>query len=99
VLSYHKHSVQRALLDLFPDIGLDQKQFDSQSTSLSLSLSLPAPPLSRSNNILAIWLHSENRRNFFENYANYYKFNPHEPSNWYSQSREQINAEKVSEQL
>lgn len=68
VLFYHNYSVQKALLDLFPNIGLNKTKFDCPT----------------------IWQDRNNRKQFFEIYANENKFNSQDPNNWYSQSRNKI---------
>jgi hypothetical protein len=72
VISHHKYKVSQALLDLFPNIGLDKSKFWFQ------------------------WAKVENRRKFFENFANLSGFDPLIPNHWYKQSREKIMATKVS---
>jgi hypothetical protein len=44
-----------------------------------------------------MWLNVENRRNFFIKYANSRGFDPLNPENWYTQTREAIMEAKVHE--
>lgn len=45
--------------------------------------------------LVEYWESIENRRNFFEDYAEKHAFDPLIASNWYSQSKENIMATKV----
>src|SRR3978361_633346 len=85
VIFYHKHSVAKALLDLFPNIGLDKTKFQTKRNCMPriylflffylpicLFLIFPAHYSNRSN-----------RRKAFEDYAYKNGFDPRTPENWY----------------
>eukprot|EP00026_Physarum_polycephalum_P001731 Phypoly_transcript_01733.p1 GENE.Phypoly_transcript_01733~~Phypoly_transcript_01733.p1 ORF type:complete len:1003 (+),score=155.23 Phypoly_transcript_01733:421-3009(+) len=76
VIKHHNNSVARALIDLFPKIGLEKTKFWVQSSS----------------NLLSAWRDPTTRRKFFEKYANVHSFDPRVPENWYSQPKKQLMA-------
>jgi hypothetical protein len=77
----------QALLDLFPNIGLDPSEFLLQC----MYLFIPLAVLTIINQPDS-W---KNRRRFFENYAKENGFDPLNPENWYLQAREKIISTKV----
>ena len=79
VIKHHNYSVARALVELFPKIGLEKTKFWVQSLS----------------NSLGVWRDESNRRKFLEKYANVHTFDPNVAENWYSQSKKQILAFEV----
>lgn len=89
VISYHKGSVGRALMDLFPDVAFSKSKFIFECMIFLI--------LFKFNYYLPIQIvaSEEDRRNFFENYAATHKFNPLVPSNWYSQPKERFLSTKV----
>ena len=94
MVAYHKGSISRALMDLFPNIGLDK----SKLYYLSMSLFVSSTPLQANQlffSFLAPWSEASNRRKFFEEYAKVNGFDPLVPSNWYSQPSEKIMMCKV----
>eukprot|EP00026_Physarum_polycephalum_P008136 Phypoly_transcript_08214.p1 GENE.Phypoly_transcript_08214~~Phypoly_transcript_08214.p1 ORF type:complete len:513 (-),score=83.64 Phypoly_transcript_08214:5-1384(-) len=70
VLIYYGHSVPAALSKVFPDIGIDKSRFPRAGT----------------------WEKVANRRKFFEDYAASHGFEPLVPENWYIQSKDKIRA-------
>jgi hypothetical protein len=73
--------VARALVELFPKIGLEKTKFWVQSSS----------------NPLGMWRDENTRRNFFEKYASVHSFDPKVPENWYAESKKRILAFEVSD--
>lgn len=93
MLSYHDFSISKALLDLFPNIGLDSAKFTSPCTcTIFLFIYL----LSIYCLIDYLWRHEENRREFFVKYAEQNGFDPLVAENWYNQSSKSILSVKVS---
>jgi hypothetical protein len=105
-----KGSVSKTLMEVYPDIGLDERKFGTMtrilfSPSLPLSLSSPSsslPPLPFSSlylplkvNIEGYWHDPKNKRKFFDNVAAKQGFNPLNPENWYSLEYSAILNEKV----
>ena len=86
MLQYHKRSLRNALLDLFPDIGLDRTKLTRISCP-PLSLShLPAPSCTSFFNLfVASWQDPSTRRKFFEDIAHLNGFDPLKAENWYQQ--------------
>lgn len=82
VLSYHGNSVSKALMDLFPNIGLDRSKFN-----------FPISMLSNSHKIfityknIEYWNKPSNRRKFFEDYAKVNQFDPFDVDKWYTSAR------------
>ena len=109
MLSYHGKSIARALLELFPNIGLDKTKFVQRksllvhlspfllfsSSSLSLSSSFYLKLLICSSLHLGPWSDSNKRRKFFEDFAKSHGFSPLNPHTWYTISRNRILAQKV----
>jgi hypothetical protein len=78
--------VSQALIDLFPNIGLEKELFSS----------MPLSFFSNVTNILKDWEYNlQNRREFFEKYAKHNGFNPLVPDNWYSVNRKSIESTLV----
>ena len=111
VVHHHEDSISKALLDLFPEIGIDQHLFDyCMPTLLPLSsfsllsppvypLSLPSPShLLHCPQLVDMAPKTSSpvmRRKFFETYARKKGFDPLIPENWYRQSRTEIRSAKV----
>lgn len=78
-MSHYSGNISNALLQIFPNIGLDISRFGkSHSTFL-------APLLPIFNHLFVeFWQHPMNRRKFFEKYAKANKFDPLVAENWYS---------------
>lgn len=83
--------MSQALLDLFPNIGLDKARFISKSILLIINWLI----------VLLIrqfedaWHEEDNRRKFFEDYAAKNGFDPLDPNEWYKQSIDKLTATKV----
>jgi hypothetical protein len=87
-LLYHDRSVTKALLDLFPNIGLDKYKIPVPSTLPSIY-----PP---SFNIQTDEFRKTKARiKFFEDYARAHKFDPLVATNWYTQPREELYSFRV----
>ena len=103
VLFYHDGSFRKALLDLFPNIGLERSKFQKIRCMLpSLSLSLfPCSCLFRPPLLFVIvfvidaWSKPEVRRRMLEQYARKNKFDPLVADNWYMQCALRIQLSKV----
>lgn len=93
VLAYHDSSLPQALLDLFPNIGIDRSKFATQQGIVKL-LCLIILIIINTKNYVA-WMNSTNRRQFFIDYAKDHHFDAFNPDNWYIQPRQQIMASKV----
>jgi hypothetical protein len=84
---HYNGSVSSALLDSFPNIGLDDSKFHTVRRMLFF-LSLPI--FSSPSPLLLItqtghhWKLESNRRHFFEQLAEKNHFDPLNPINWYS---------------
>ena len=94
-------SVSKALLEAFPNIGLEKSKFAwTKCTSLSPRLSFfIILSLSLILFYIVSWHTTESRRIFFERYAEQQGFDPLNPDYWYSQSRDKILAVKVQDLL
>jgi hypothetical protein len=101
VLYYHNNSIPTALQELFPEIGIKQEMF-RQSMSIFTKYSLFLFSLLSSLFSIFIlihyfvtfcgtgWRNKQNRRKFFEEFAEKRSFDPLLPENWYLQSKKQI---------
>eukprot|EP00026_Physarum_polycephalum_P003664 Phypoly_transcript_03677.p1 GENE.Phypoly_transcript_03677~~Phypoly_transcript_03677.p1 ORF type:complete len:748 (+),score=79.94 Phypoly_transcript_03677:247-2244(+) len=78
VLFYYKNSLAKALMKLFPNIGLAKAR-------LRVATSISGPKRS-------VWESASERRKFFEIYAKNHGFDHLIPDNWYSQPKERIMA-------
>ena len=87
--AFHEGSIPKALIDLFPDIDLDESLLRAQKCTLLPLLDIIISHLSLFL-YLAVWKSPENRRNFFEKYAKQNGFDPLDPELWYSQTKENI---------
>lgn len=94
MLKTFKGGYVKALLYLFPNIGLDETKFVSvQSNTLP-----PSSPPHTHTSLLSVgkfWKDIKNRQQFFIEFANNNDFDPFEPANWYSISTTQIYNTKV----
>jgi hypothetical protein len=81
VLKYHNYSISRALIELFPNIGLKKEKFHSKPNHFSF--------LYYFINFYIAW-NPQNSRQFFEKYAKDHGFDPLIPKNWYSVSYRSI---------
>ena len=110
VVKYHKNLAQ-ALVDLFPEIGLEKQRFGEQCMSpLTLSINFKYIniymilnynhlPYFRScylPHITDLWNSPSKRRRFFENFAKANGFDPYTPESWYALQKEKILVVKVS---
>eukprot|EP00026_Physarum_polycephalum_P002873 Phypoly_transcript_02882.p1 GENE.Phypoly_transcript_02882~~Phypoly_transcript_02882.p1 ORF type:complete len:833 (+),score=72.23 Phypoly_transcript_02882:121-2619(+) len=78
VLFYHQNSASRALLDLFPDIGLNQdKLWPEKLSQNTLMLHVKAKSIQ-----------------IFEKYARENRFDPLNPSAWVSQTKKRVLSNK-----
>lgn len=94
MLTYYNNSLSQALIDLFPDIGLERSCF-LHSNYYYFIFNLAH------NNYSCIGDRERDspssRRMIFETYAKYCGFNPSIPSNWYkSYNNEKLKAIKVN---
>lgn len=79
----------RAVMELYPDIGLQKDSFSHTPSMLSNYFQsiymLPA----------ALWTTKSSRRSFFDKLAQKKNFDPLIPGNWYSRTREFFSNEHV----
>ena len=109
-MKHYDDSIPTALMDLFPEIGLDRMQFShcmfrfncfcsffsSFYLLLILFLSSFDPLFIFFLTLLAgPWRYEENRRQFFEDYAKSSGFDPLLAHNWYKQPVGRILSAKV----
>ena len=87
-------SVSKALLEAFPNIGLEKSKF-AWTKCTSLSPRLPFFIILSLSYFIVSWHTTESRRIFFERYAEQQGFDPLNPDYWYSQSRDKILTVKV----
>ena len=101
VLLYHHSSVSRALLDLFPELALDETVLRNPRSKLSslLFFQFYSLHLFFDLHTIGFWNDPANRRIFFENYAKKYKFEVKDPDNWYMQDAERMFAQRVISHL
>jgi hypothetical protein len=91
LLCYHG-TTSKALLQLFPEIGLEKKRFmtdpgkKNRGRGGSVLIGIP---------VNMQWQYPQKRRTFFEKFALLRAFDPLVPSNWYSISLESILEQKV----
>lgn len=91
VIYYHNENLSQALLDLFPDIGLQQHKF-----YLCMSINCFIMILNYFDVFHKGGLHtSANRRKFFVDYALQNGFDAEIPDNWYNQPKERIMSAQV----
>jgi hypothetical protein len=87
ILKYYKGNITKALISIFPDIGLDKSILRSrklQKTFAELFSSLAG-----------FWGNLTRQKKFFENYAKENGFDSQDPQNWYTQAERKIMATKV----
>lgn len=102
VLQYHNHSVQQALVDLFPAIEFDKSKYISTCMSKFVfgCTTFCFLTTSLKNYITATsWQDLRDRKKFFEEYAEANGFDPHNPENWYTQTANKIKSSKVFSNL
>lgn len=92
-MQFYSGSVSKALLDSFPDIGLEKEKLRTRCMHYSLLIMFII--LLFIIIIIAEWYQVENRRAFFVNYANNNRFDHLNPINWYEQPVEKILANEV----
>jgi hypothetical protein len=82
----------QALVDIFPDIGLDRNEFYRGNTMGRCKKKGEGKKERRRNNynLLGFYTDIGNQRKFFENYAKQHGFDPLKPENWYTQPRKNI---------
>lgn len=94
MLAHYEGNMAKALLDLFPYIGLDKRKFIDSGNNNKL---IVIPYII--NNYICVgylyWSSSENRKRFFDSFAEKNEFNPLHPSSWYSISKENLHKQKV----
>jgi len=110
-LSYHAHSVKKALLDLFPEIGLNESHFvvcmyKEENERGDRARKDGNEGKGRKgerredervlNNSFLAWNNKEEGKIFFENFAKLHGFDPLVAANWYRQSVSDLLALKVS---
>lgn len=93
MIYYHGSNLAQALIDLFPNIGLDKSKLLAKCMiiivfiiSLIMLCLLDA----------GVWRDPKNRRAFFINYAEEHKFDPLIPKNWYLHPRDKIRNAQVT---
>lgn len=91
---YHNHNVAKALIEIFPNIDFKRTRFQSVYQSIYHHSRLTLLFLYVNNP--GFWDRPENRRKFFEIYAQEHYFSPTDPENWYSLPKKQIIAVKVT---
>ena len=92
ILAFYNDQVGEALLQLYPDIGLQRAHLKFSGTLLPsaiflrflLSHLLLTSFLTNSIISEGIWFHSENRRQAFNSFAKQRGFDPLVAHNWYS---------------
>ena len=85
-------------MDLFPDIQFDKSKFLDRSMALHyyfIYLIIPVSSLDYLTLATDPWGEEVKRKQFFEDYARLYNFDPHVPESWYSQSKKLILAVQV----
>lgn len=80
-MAHHNWSVVKALIDLFPNIGLDHSKFGNIQSMFSFNT--PINDVTDLN-MAEFWATTENRRKLFENYAKEQGFDPLIPKNWHN---------------
>lgn len=94
VISHHQNSVTQALLDLYPEIGLNKSSL--LQPVLSMSHSLTFQKLS----YFVLGFESvESRRQYFENFARTHNFDPLKLENWSDKIKESLLSLKVTQFL
>lgn len=88
-LDYYGRNHAKALLDVFPDIGLDEQKFRVKN---SMSKGVFAIPYSFEG---SYWNNRENRKHFFDLFAENRNFDPLVAGNWYKISKLAITKEQV----
>ena len=87
MIHYHNNSVEQALIELFPEIGLNMHQFSGRGIMYFL------------NDVLIRfevgWNNLETRRAYFEKYAKQNGFDPLNSDNWYLQPKIKVVTVKV----
>jgi hypothetical protein len=89
---YHKHNVAQALLDLFPDIGLEKTKLENECMFFYIPFAFIFIYLFIGD--LKVRSRKE-RIEFFEYYAKVHGFDPNVPDNWYAQNRRNFSLLKV----
>lgn len=89
VLGYYKNSYVRALVKLFPEIGLRKNKFPAVSSNCQLLYSITNASAGE------YWVKPANRKRFFDSFAQRYDFDPLLPHNWYLIPSENIREQKV----
>lgn len=91
LLSYGNNFV-KALLHMFPEIGLDKTKFHFRLPSMIISF-----PICILINFHAdkYWSNETNQREYFISFAKHKKFDPLVPDNWYPITSESLSQYKV----
>lgn len=79
MLKYYEGDLGKALVHLFPEIGLDEKKFDTVYRMCSFFITVPVLIIEGNQ-----WKVVANRRVLFEKIANLSGFDPLVPRNWYN---------------
>ena len=101
VLKFHSGSLSKALLALFPEIGLDETRFRINRrmchSPVILFIAFLIISNSTTHNLISanFWQNSKNRRSFFEDFASRSTFDPLVVRNWYRVGYNDITACKV----
>ena len=78
MISHYDNSLSKALVDLFPDIGMEEIKFQVPGMSLYTHYYSPL-----SKHILE-WRDITTRRRFFEDYASKHGIDPTNLDDWYT---------------
>ena len=92
MLEHHHGRVSRALLDLFPHIGLEKTKLWTRGIPLNQVSNIQNLNLSID---LTDWRDAKNRRKLFEDFAKRNQFDPLVAEHWYATTHEQVAAFKV----
>lgn len=84
ILSSYRGSVKRAIIDLFPEIGLDPSKFTTLPCKFGVLFVAVAYCI-----VDNYWFEMANRRKFLVDFAKHKGFDPLVPENWYPLLAEQ----------
>lgn len=87
-MTRYNSSVVNALLDTYPDIGLEVSEFEKKP-SMSHDLLRTALIIVTGG----YWDDEKNRKQFFDKFASKMGFDPLHPENWYTVTAENITEE------
>lgn len=93
VIAFHRFSVSSALIELFPNIGLDKSKFQFKSMLKIWKFFICI--LFANITVVDYWNLPVNRRKYFIDFARENQFDPYNPKNWTTQRLEDIKLAKV----